>query len=915
MVHCHWSRRAALGLALLLSLASCTTLNLPPRGQIAMRDVDFPVRDLRYASGLRILVEQDTRRPVVAVVTLVGSGGASDPKGKEGLAHLVEHLTFRARSAERPSRWGQLESVGAGQLNAYTSFDTTVYHELAPRESLAELLRIEGERLAAPLQGLTPELFDIEREVVRNELRERNETGFVGQVLSHVQKASFPAGHPYARPVIGGHESLSALTLADAQSFVRGHYRPENTTLVIIGDVDPTTVDQLIARHMPARLLGEGLMPLALDKRMPDAPPAVPLGPPAELVEHQAAVPTPELYLSWTLPRGYDEQSFLQDFVERTLPGVLYRSLREDGDIAGITTWLIPGKHASLFVVRVVLRSGEHPKKSAESVLDQLYHYWEGQTSAGDIMVAQAEMKRERLSVLMGMALEAEDPLGRALRRAELTHFTLDPRAYTRSLAAVSQADSSRVTRFAYEYLQRERARMVMVWPTTGGGAGGAVGGRAAPLSVEEDVPANGPLTPPPSVAGFRTLHLENGLEVVLGAAPGMPLATVRVWLHGGTATSEPLGAADLADSLVYPESTFQGSPSDFGLSQRNAVYTDHAYFGFSGAAGNLPNMLALTAEQLSSLNTSDAYVQYFREQIIPYIEKAEVRPEYKAARAFRAALYPEHPYGRAALAADLKAVGEREIEAWVERTYRPTNAVVAIVGELDLDEAEKQVRTWLSDWKGSGDAVRPPPPRELGPARPVQLLTTARPGATQTQVSWGCPLPRADAATEARYDLMAELASTRLYRQVRSSLGASYGFSGASPVYEGGAAHLEVHGAVENAQLPQSLAAVRQTLGALSEGRWQPAELEAARRRVQQRHSLSLGTSAALAGAVLNARGRGWPLAEVEDYPKHIAAVTPEQLQRDFALCAGHLVVSLDGDEAVMRGAVDAFTDVSSPR
>ncbi|HYO55861.1 pitrilysin family protein [Archangium sp.] len=893
---------------LLLSLASCTTL--PPRGRLAMRDVQFPVRDLRYASGLRVLVEQDSRRPVVAVVSLVGSGGASDPKGKEGLAHLVEHLTFRARSAERPSRWGQLEAAGAGQLNAFTSFDTTVYHEMAPRESLSELLRIEGERLAAPLQGVTPEIFDVEREVVRNELRQHNETGFVGQVFSFVQQASFPEGHPYARPIIGGHESLSALTLADAQSFVRNHYRPENTTLVIIGDVDPLTVDQLIARHVPARLLGSGLMSIALDKRLPEAPPAVPLNPRAEPIEHEAAVPTPELYLSWTLPRGYDDASFLQDFVERTLPGELYRALQHDGDIAGLSTSLIPGKHASLLVVRVMLRSGEHPKKSAETVLDQLFHLWEGQVEAGNLLATQAQVQRQRLSVFAGMALEADDLLDRALRRAELTHFTLDPRAYTRSLAAVAQVDSSRVTRFAYEYMQRARARMVMVWPTTGGAAE-ATAGRAAPLSVEEDVPANGPLTQPPSVAGFRTIRLENGLEVVLGSTPGMPLATVAVWLHGGSATSEPLGVAELADDLVFPDSTFQGSASDYGLRQRSSVHTDHASFSFSGAAGNLPNMLAMTAEQLSSLKTSDEFVRYYREQIIPYIEKAEARPEYKAARAFRAALYPRHPHGRVPLAANLQAVGKREIEAWVERTYRPANAVVAIVGELDLDEAEKQARTWLSGWSGSKGEVSPPPTPEAGPARPVQVLMTARPGATQTQVSWGCPLPRGDAAAEARYDLMAELASTRLYRQVRSSLGASYGFSGWSRVYEGGAAHLEIHGALENAQLTQALAAVRQTLGELSEGHWQPVELEAARRRLHQRYSLSLGTSRALAQAVLNARGRGWPLAEVEDFSKHLAAVSPAKLQDDFAVCTGHLVVSLLGDEAVTRGAADALSDL----
>jgi len=190
---------------LLVVLTACASL--PPRGQLAMRDVQFPVRDLRYASGLRILVEQDSRRPVVAVVALVGSGGAGDPKGKEGLAHMVEHLTFRAHAEQRPSRWSQLEAAGAGRLNAFTSFDTTVYHEVAPRESLGELLRIEGERLANPLQGVTPEVFAVEREVARNELRQRNA-------------------------------------------------------------------------------------------------PAVPLHPSTDVVEIEAAVPTPELYLGWTLPRG-----------------------------------------------------------------------------------------------------------------------------------------------------------------------------------------------------------------------------------------------------------------------------------------------------------------------------------------------------------------------------------------------------------------------------------------------------------------------------------------------------------------------------------------------------------------------------------------------------------------------------------
>ena len=705
---------------LLLCLASCAVL--PPRGELSMREVKLPSSELRYASGLRVLVEQDTRQPVVAVVTLVGSGSSQDPPGQEGLAHLVEHLTFRARADPLPSRVGQLEAAGAGRINATTTFDFTSYEEIAPRESLEELLRIEAERLTHPLAGLTPELFDVERGVVRNELRQQNETGFVGQVFSSLQQACFPENHPYARPITGAHESLAALTLAQAEAFARQHYRPDNTTLVLTGDVDPSTVASLLARVLPASLRGQDLPPVPLRPRRPAAPPPVPLNPHLEFLEHQAAVPTPELYLGWTLPRGDDDASVFHDFVQRTLPTQLAGALREDGDIAGVSASLIPGQAASLLVVRVVLRSGEHPRKSADFVLGQLYHLWEGQTGAERVLALEAQVRRQRITVLTELALEDEDVLTRAVRRARLTHFTLDPQADARARDAVALVEAAPLSRFTYQYLQRERARQVMVWPAQGALGQTPGGPGPTPLSVEEDVLTRVPLTPFPPVEGMRTLHLDNGLEVVLGARPGLPLASVTVWLHGGSATGEPLGVAQLADNIAFPGSTFQGTPADYGLRPRGTVYADHVVFSLSGAAGNLPNMLALTAEQLSSMKTNDASLHLYRLQMLPYVEKAETRPEFQAARALRTALHAGHPYGRVAIAADLERLGTREVKAWLERTYRPANAVVAVVGEFSLDEAEKQVRASLASWRGPPGAQSPPPPAPPAPPRAVQL-------------------------------------------------------------------------------------------------------------------------------------------------------------------------------------------------
>ena len=414
-----------------------------------MRDVSFPLRDFRLPSGLRVVVEEDRRSPVVAVVAVVGVGGSHDPAGKEGLAHVVEHLAFRARHSGSPSVWTRLEQVGAGQFNAFTSLDHTAYETVVPREALPALLKLEGLRLSSPLAGVTEQVFAVEREVVRNELRERNETGFIGQVFHWLQETSFPAGHPYARPVVGSHESLSQLTLADAQRFVRKNYQPENVTLVITGDVDLVAMEALLKESLPEAWHGEGL-PLAVSPRLPQPAPEPPVAPKAaKLVTHEAAVPSPELYLTWVLPRGFDEASAVHDFVRSSLSSELGRAMFTDGDIAGVGTEIIPGTRASLLVVRVPLNTGAHPEQSAEKVLDQVYRVWEP-GGAGDVLERQRAFQRMQRTVVMGMALESEDLLARAERRAELTHFSLDARAYGRTQAALGALDGAKVTDFAY---------------------------------------------------------------------------------------------------------------------------------------------------------------------------------------------------------------------------------------------------------------------------------------------------------------------------------------------------------------------------------------------------------------------------------------------------------------------------------
>ncbi|WP_223637723.1 pitrilysin family protein [Corallococcus sp. EGB] len=895
--------------SLSLTLGGCATL--PPRGQVVMRDVSFPLRDFRMPSGLRVVVERDARAPVVAVVAVVGAGGSSDPGGKEGLAHLVEHLAFRARPANGPSVQARLNASGAGHSNASTSLDYTAYEELAPKESLASLVKLEGERLASPLSNISPEVFAVEREVVRNELRQRNETGYVGQVFSWVHAASFPAGDPYSRPVVGSHESLSALTLADAHRFARAHYRPDNVTLVISGDVDLAEVEATLLQNLPPAWVGTGA-PLALDTRMPAQRPEPPAAPVTKtLPVYAAAVPSPELYLSWVLPRSFDEASAVHDFVGTSLDNNLWEAVRSDGDIAGISTGLVRGTRASLLIVRVNLSRGDHPERSAEKVLDQVHKTWSGEIEASGVLGQEFNFQALRRQVVTSMVLESEQLLARTRSRALLTHFTTDVRSYTRSQMALMGLGGSKVTDFAYQWLQRGRAHAILVRP-------GESGTQVAPpvlakLPGGEPAVEGGERVTPSMLAAtsapVQVLKLENGMEVLLAPRPGLPVVRMGAAMGGGTSHGAKPGVADLAKWGAFRESYFEGRPSDWGLHEGSRTKLDHVRVDMAGTAGNVGNMLAMLAEELSSTRTSEDVVRYWREQVQPWREAVDTRPEVLAHRDLMHALYGTHPYAQEATSAQMAQVSWSEAQAWLEDVYRPGNTTVVVAGEFDVKEVEPLVRKYLGGWsRGKPLPVAVPPAPELPAAAKVSTLFTPRPGATQGQVQVACRLPTATPEREARYAMMAELLEVEAYQGTRAGTGASYGFNATPWIGRGGAAHLLLGGSLDAQRMSEGVTSLRGTLAALAKD-VSEADVARVRARLLAQQAVSFISTDAWVEALLQARVRGFPVEAVAQRPAHLQAVTADALKQEFAGCLQRLVVSVTGDETPGRAALQAVS------
>jgi len=246
-------------------------------------------------NGLQIVVIQDHRVPVVTHMVWYKVGAVDDPPGKSGLAHLLEHLTFKSsgfgRDESKQTFARAISSLGAID-NATTQHDTTYYYQRASREHLKALMELETTRMSG-FEVSDPEILT-EREVVRAEWRS-NVRGDPIKLLAERLQAAQYHNHNYRRPVIGWEHEIIALTPEDSRAAYDRFYKPSNAIVVIAGDVMPDEV-RALARKTYATMESRGDAPERLAVSEPEPLAA------RRIVLQDRRVPRPALFRSYLTP-------------------------------------------------------------------------------------------------------------------------------------------------------------------------------------------------------------------------------------------------------------------------------------------------------------------------------------------------------------------------------------------------------------------------------------------------------------------------------------------------------------------------------------------------------------------------------------------------------------------------------------
>jgi zinc protease len=219
-----------------------TMLAAPAAAQT--RAIAFTEFDLD--NGLHVVLHEDHSTPIVAVSVMYHVGSKNEDHDRRGFAHFFEHLLFEGSANIARGEFSKLVEKAGGVLNANTSGDRTYYYEVLPSNQLELGLWLESERMLHA--KVDQKGVDTQREVVKEERRQRYENQPYGSILIEVLKRAYNE-HPYQWPTIGFMEDLNAATEADYQAFYKRFYVPNNAVLVVAGDIDPARTKELAKKY------------------------------------------------------------------------------------------------------------------------------------------------------------------------------------------------------------------------------------------------------------------------------------------------------------------------------------------------------------------------------------------------------------------------------------------------------------------------------------------------------------------------------------------------------------------------------------------------------------------------------------------------------------------------------------------
>lgn len=759
-------------------------------------------------------MHEDHSDPIVAVATVVHVGSNREKPGKTGFAHFFEHMSFNDSENTPQGANRKLIPEWGGVRNGGTWSDGTIYYEVVPKDAFDKILWIDSDRLGFMINTVTKEALEAEKQVVKNEKRERVDNAPYGYTDEIIRTNLYPKQHPYNWTVIGSLPDLQAATLEDVKAFYKTYYGANNATLAIAGDIDIKETKEKVKRWFGEIKKGPEVkalepMPVKLDQIK-------------SFYFEDNFARLPELRLVYPTVENYHRDMYALRILGELLSGSkkspLYRIIVEEKKQApSVASSQTSNELAGEFAFRVRANTGTSLDEVKISIEEGLARFEKDGFTDSELQSIKAE---QETSLYQGIGTV----LNKAFTLAQDNEFIGKPDYIIKSAELMQAVTREDVMRVYNQYLKGKSylatsivpkgqtslivkgATLATVWQeeiVAGVQNENVTRGEEAKIektSTKHDrsEPPFGQ-TPMFKMPPVWDAKLENGLTVIGLKNNEIPLATFDITIPGGHSYDllEKAGAANLMAQLMMQ-----------GTAKRTAAELEEA-IGLLGSsisvqcgneeirltanclARNFEPTFALALEILLEPRWDEIEYTRLKNALETNLKGIDANAPAIATRAFNKLLYgPKHIFslpinGTLQTAPNITL---DDLKNYYQAYITPTNAVFHIVGDVEKNKVLNALTTLETNWKARPiNAPNYPVP---APVQPGNVFFIDFPDAKQSVIYVGRLVLSATDPSSSKLDFANEIlgggSSGRLFQTLRIEKGYTYGaYSGVAQLKE----------------------------------------------------------------------------------------------------------------------------------
>ncbi|MFI5324200.1 MAG: M16 family metallopeptidase, partial [Thermodesulfobacteriota bacterium] len=759
-------------------------------------------------NGMTIILEENSSAPVVAVNVWVKTGSACEEEGEYGLAHVHEHMVFKGTKKRAVGEIAGVIEGSGGDINAFTSFDETVYYVVIASRFLDTALDV----LSDTMENSTfdPNELQKELEVVVEEIRRGEDNP--GRNLSEKIFSTAFTQHPYGRPIIGTEQGVKSLIRKKVTDFYHKWYAPNNMALVIVGNFDTAKIEPKIEEtfgklhkrslpecNIPPEPRQNGLKSFVMEK------------------------PLQEGYfsLAFHAPNAKAEDTPAIDVLSKTLGGGessrLYRNIKEEKGLANnIYAYSYTPKREGLFVIGGSLDPSES-KKALKEIMKEIMKL--KYRPVGDI-----ELSKIKVNIESDALYTKETMQGQAQKIGYYEVETGDFRYEDEYLDKVKKMTPEKIMAVANKYLTVDNLTAGFLLPTGqksitdeevreivkqasdeaaqewGGKASNGPGVTVAGEELTEEiiVPSTGVKKESQANAGrseptakapsddVKKYVLDNGITLLIKKNTSVPLFAARTAFLGGvryendatqgmsnfvsrmlTRGTESRSAAQIAEEIESIAGEVQG------FSGRNS-------FGVTveSLSQNFDEAMDIFSDVILHPSFDSQEIERAKREILAEINREGDNLLRTTVNLFLATLYSEHPY-RFNTLGTTETVTEfdgDDLRHFYKKYVRPENMVITVVGDVDEDEAISVIRKKFGEMK----KVTTPAPAisQVKPPTQATEKVETKPDKAQMHIIMGFLAPPVKDKDEYAFEVLNTILSGqggRLFIELRDKKSLAY--------------------------------------------------------------------------------------------------------------------------------------------